>query len=178
MTIEERIEQMEKEIVRLNGRVLELEGALERDDGKVKDVLRASRFELVDDTGNVRATLDFDEYGTRLILQDSKGNLRVGLHALASGSGLALADGAGKVRIKLGVFNNRPEIVLFDGEGKDRILLAATENFGPHMSLFDKNGKDRVVMVVVDHGPAIVMSDEDGKTVWAVPDSQPRWLSH
>ena len=178
MTTEERLEYLENEISRLNARVCELEESQKPEEAKVKDVVFASRFVLVDKKGKVRATLGFDEYGTRLTLQDSNGSLRAGLHALNSGSGLTLADGAGKIRIKFGVLNNRPEIVLFDAEGKDRMLLAATENYGPHVSLFDKHGKDRVVLVVVEQGPGIVMSDESGKTVWAAPDSQPRWLSH
>ncbi len=178
MELNERLEYLEKEIERLKDRITELETTQSDKISDRAEVVRASRFLLVDDTGTVRATLGYDEYGTRLTLNDSKGNLRTGVHALGKGSGITLSDETGKIRMKLGVLNNRPEIVLFDSEGNDRMLLAATENFGPHVSLFDRKGKDRMVMVVVEQGPGIVISDADGKTIWAAPESQPRWLSH
>lgn len=178
MEIEERLDILEKEIERLNLRVTELEDSASAQEREVKEVVRASRFQLVDEYGVIRAALSYDEYGTRLTLHDADGGLRTGLHALKSGSGLTLSDKTGKIRIKIGVFNSRPEIVLYDAEARERMLLAATENFGPHVSLFDRKGKDRLVMVVVEQGPGIVISDPDGKTIWAAPESQPRWLSH
>ena len=99
---------------RLRSRIAELEMGEESGEENDHKTIDASRFVLVDTHGKVRATLGYDEYGTRLALHDENGGLRAGLHALKTGSGLTLSDETGRIRIKAGVFNNRPEVVLFD----------------------------------------------------------------
>ena len=80
MEIEKRLATLENELQQLKARIAELESAATQE-AEVNDVLRASRFQLVDEYGVIRATLGHDEYGARLTLHDVDGNLRTGLHA-------------------------------------------------------------------------------------------------
>lgn len=60
-----------------------------------QDVLRGRALELVDERGQVRATLDVDETGEVLLrLRDRNGTIRVKLGAAEHGSGLLLVDDA------------------------------------------------------------------------------------
>lgn len=60
---------------------------------KVPDVLRARRFELVDERGQIRASLKVEPSGEAVFrLTDAAGTIRVKLGAAEDGSGLLLMD--------------------------------------------------------------------------------------
>ena len=168
MTTEERIEQLEKNLARVNRRnrwVLAgaaiclgvgLVGSMFRPQtlhakptaGAPKEV-RASRFVLVDDSGNTRATLGLDKGAPGLRLLDGKGKALAWLAIAAMksrGSRLGLADENGKTRFTLSV-------------NKDMTLLA----------MRGKNGKSRAMLIATKNGPEMSLRDENGKTVWNAP---------
>jgi len=122
MTIEERLENMEREVGRLQrrnrwllGAILFVAGGLivpgvfkitairvrSQEAGTTKEV-RARSFILEDEKGKVRAMLAVGEFGPRLSLYDENGKVRAGLWAYKDGPGLALYDENGNERFKAG----------------------------------------------------------------------------
>lgn len=66
------------------------------------DVLRGRALELIDDRGQVRATLDVDEAGEVLLrLRDRNGTIRVKMGAAEHGSGLLLVDDAAEPAVQI-----------------------------------------------------------------------------
>jgi hypothetical protein len=70
--------------------------------GTTQDVLRGRALELIDERGQVRATLDVDETGEVLLrLRDRNGTIRVKLGAAEHGSGLLLVDDATEPAVQI-----------------------------------------------------------------------------
>ena len=66
------------------------------------EILRGRALELIDERGQVRATLDVDETGEVLLrLRDRNGTIRVKLSAAEHGSGLLLVDDAAQPAIQM-----------------------------------------------------------------------------
>ena len=84
VTIEERLEKLEREVVQGQG-------------GGIPTIIRANCFVLEDGDGQCRAALDVGKDGSRLVLCDENGNTRAGLAVFNGESGLILFDAAGKV---------------------------------------------------------------------------------
>jgi hypothetical protein len=78
----------------------------------VPDVVRAQAFELVDASGQVRATLDARGAGVVLKLLDANGTIRAKLGADVDGSGLVLANEQTKVGIHALATRSRTWIVV------------------------------------------------------------------
>jgi hypothetical protein len=89
--------------------------------GAVQEVVRAKRFEVVDDQGRSRALLS--------VLPDGS-------------PGLTLYDGAGKQRAGLGLLpDGTPRLALHDAAGKQRAGLTVLPDGSPGLALFDAAGK-------------------------------------
>jgi hypothetical protein len=70
--------------------------------GTPQDVLRGRALELIDERGQVRATLDVDETGEVLLrLRDRNGAIRVKLGAAEHGSGLLMVDDAAEPAVQI-----------------------------------------------------------------------------
>ncbi len=114
MTLEERVENLERELAHMK-----------RD--RVEPEVRARSFVLVDDNGKDRAALAMTEDGPRLFLSDENGEPRVTLSVQKDGARLSLWDENGKNRVGLSVLKNgpgvsvtkdMPNLTLMDGKGK------------------------------------------------------------
>lgn len=141
MTIEERLEKMERELRRQKrhnrwlGTILVVVGGLiipvlfkttplqarAQSGGTVKE-FRANRIVLEDENGKPRATLFVSKTGPALVLSDE---------------------------------NDKPRAVLF--VGKD----------GPSLGLLDENGELRAGMNAVKDGPCLILFGPDGKVIWS-----------
>jgi len=140
MTTEERLEALEKELIRakrrnrwsLTGAALVFvlgvvlcgkaagpsQAAAQPADGTVNEV-RASKFTLVDQNGKARARLAMTELGPALAFLDAQGKLRVDLTMTELGPVLALRDAQEKARIDLFVTEaGGPALFLNDAQGK------------------------------------------------------------
>ncbi len=81
----------------------------------IPSVIRARKFILEDNSGNVRAVLATDKEGTGLTLLDQNGENRIMLGASELGNGLLIFDQNGKVRAVLTTMtNNIPRLVMID----------------------------------------------------------------
>jgi len=67
-----------------------------------RDVLRGRALELIDERGQIRATLDVDDAGEVLLrLRDRNGTIRVKMGAAEHGSGLLLVDEAAEPAVQI-----------------------------------------------------------------------------
>ena len=107
-------------------------------------VVRAQRFEVVDQDGKRRGRFDSLPNGAvRLVFYDNDGKVRTGLLVATNGApGLQFWDQ-----------NNKPVSVFSDS-----------------VTLLDPDGQPRARMSVSAHGnPAITLYDEEGKVAWSAP---------
>jgi hypothetical protein len=162
MTIENRLERLEKELnaaKHRNRRLLTIfilavgafalawtftktEGTvLAQDAEKAGKVVRANGFVLEDDQCRVRGKLEMSPIGPGLILYDENGKVRAGLSTFKK---------------------EGPSLILSDENGNIRIMMSAAIKDGPNLSLFDENGKYRAMMTVVKDGPKLFFIDDKG----------------
>lgn len=89
-------------LIALNLLLIVLVAAQAGPSGTPQDVLRGRALELIDEHGQVRATLDVDETGEVLLrLRDRSGTIRVKLGAAEQGSGLLLLDEATEPAVQI-----------------------------------------------------------------------------
>lgn len=100
---------------------------------------RAKKFVLEDKSGNMRAALTVEEFGSLLSLHDENGNMRAALTVTREGPALVLRE-KGKTRAELGMLNGKPQLVLLDENGNPR-ATAGVGNDGPILMLVDENRK-------------------------------------
>jgi len=138
-------------------------------------VIRANRFIVEDANGKTRASLDTNGLG----LLDENGEVRSWLTIDEHGSKLGLFDENGKGRAWLGtdglglldengkIFRtwlSADGLTLFDENGMGRAWLTTDEN-GPRLVLFEKDGKTvRAWLRTNGHGSNLALFDENGKT--------------
>ena len=107
----------------------------------VAEVIRAERFEVVDENGMLRALLSLGTDGEPgLRLYDKNGQHRAALSLLNNGEprlGLYDKDGS---RAVLGVVDGEPRLWFFDQNGKYRAALVLNADEEPRLSFIDKNG--------------------------------------
>jgi len=102
------------------------------------EVIRAQRFELVDEKGSPRAMLGLLLHGgPGFTLYDEKGNMRATLMVLPDGSpGFTFSDE------KLVLLADRgPGLTLYDEKGKMRAGLTVLPDGGPILELLDSSGR-------------------------------------
>jgi hypothetical protein len=90
----------------------------------VAPVLRAERFELVDERGKVRASIraESEPDATVLRLMDENGTIRVKLAADANGSGLVLLDDRTELGVQIGARDTGSFVKLVDWEGREQVV--------------------------------------------------------
>jgi hypothetical protein len=142
MTIEEHLEDLERELGRVKRRNRWLLGAI----FLVAGVLIAPR---VFETTAIRAQAQGAETAKQVrarsfILEDEKGKLRAVLAVTKDGPGLSLSDENGIYRAVLTLLKS-----------------------GPSLSLSDENGKRRAEMTVLKEGPSLVLLNKNGKVIWS-----------
>jgi len=187
MTIEERLENMEKELARLKwrnrcllGAILLVAGGLvvplmfettalrarAQVAGTVKEI-RANKISLCDINDVTRAELTASKDGPGLGLYDEKGIARALLTVLKDGPGLGLYDEKGMPLAKLAVTNGESMLTLCDEKGQARTWLRVAED-GPILVMRDEKGQARTGLSVGKYGPRLLMRDENGKfRFWA-----------
>jgi hypothetical protein len=171
MIIEERLENMERELGRVKRRNRWLLGVIVLVAGGLivplvfettaKDI-RARSIYVEDEKGDTRAALFVNENGPILRLSGEDGYTRAVLGVFKDGPKLWLSDENGKHRVILHV--NKDGLAglgLYDGNGKARVKLTVTK-YGPSLMLSDENDKIRATLDVIENGPTLLLSDEKG----------------
>ena len=161
MTLEERIEMMEKDLkLAKRQNILLWIGAVAfffvaimmnpyvniAAQSKHLDEIRATRIVLTDQSGMERAVLalDVDKGMVGLVMRDKHG----GASAVLGTSGLILRDKRGKPRA----------VLAFDADKGE-----------PGLSLFSQTGKARALILVDKDGPALSLRDDKGNQRWFTP---------
>jgi len=187
MTIEKRLENMERELGRqkrrnrwLLGAILlavgglivpgvfetTVSGARPQTGGTAKEI-RSRSIIIEDEKGMVRAMLVATKDGPVLSLSDEKGKDRTWLAVSKDGLGLVLFGENGKLRAGLTAQKNGPGLVLLDENGKSRAVLTVIDAKGPSLLLYDENENLRVGLAVTKDGPGLRLFDEKSKVIWS-----------
>lgn len=150
--------------------------------GKASDVpqvIRAQRFELVDEEGQVRSQLLLNEFGEAcLLLYDAAGIFQIVLGFDEGDRLTELVLGSGKTsqpRLSLGVDpqTSRSEIRLSDKDGKLRATLALGTEGEPSLCFGQgsmREGKPTLLhMWLRDGEPQMQLRHSGGELIWSAP---------
>ncbi len=127
MTIEERVDKLEREVSQLNE---ELKRAAQE--------VRAKRFILEDGNGTKRAELRINEdiVEVELTLYNVSGERCLALIGSSEGSGLWLGDGKGSFDASLGTRRKRAWLMLKGNDKKGRALTRTIEAKGQELDKY------------------------------------------
>src|SRR5665213_2331992 len=92
-------------------------------------------------------------------------------------NGFSIEDENGKIRASLRMDRGEPELVLFDVKGKTRICLSMISKYGPNegpfLEMLDKNRVTRLDLDMIEGSgedkPGLALLDKSGKTIWSEP---------
>jgi len=148
MELEVRVDKLEREnrrIKRLGYTTLIVAGlviALGQARPQQPEVIRATKFVLVDENGQQRATLGIENGGPALVLEDTSGRGVVQLQVpkIPDKPSLYLADPRESARVELAMTMNGPVLHFTDKTGT-RVRLAANELNAPLAAIYDDEGK-------------------------------------
>lgn len=155
-----------------------------------EDTVTARRFEVVNDAGDVTASLESLGGGGELLLLGDDGRVidiaagasaptgitlfdsdhaRMQLSVAEEGNpNLRLWDSSGTVRLAASVLDGGPAIFLADAASTRRAALSQTKA-GPSLRLFDETGNPRVGAAVSTDGPLMAVTGPSGRTMWSAP---------
>lgn len=186
MTIEERLEKLERELARTKRHARWLLGGLglclgigivlwaygqtspiSQVAGTRSREVRARQFILEDENGHTRAVLAVSKDGTALELLDENDTPRAQLMVIKEGPTLTLRDEKGRPRIQLACAVGRPGLSLFSEEGIPYAQLALSRNGWPGLTLYDEYNTPRAILGVSKEGPALALFDEKGNLIWS-----------
>ena len=199
MTIEERVKKLEGELTAakrrnrwmLGGAALLLLGCLTiaATPGDQK-IIRAQQFIVVNDQGRECAMLGVSQDLPYLGMFDANDKCRIVLNVSPVGPELHILDENNKNRVILGMGTNGPALCMLDAKDKTRVVLNVSppvgpqltlsdenspraslfvDKDGPRLALLDTNHKPRAILGLGKDRPVLVLSDENGKTIWQAP---------
>jgi len=174
MSIEERLEDMEREVGRqkrrsrwLLGAILVLAGGLVAA-GVFKTMIIPAQAQTAGTAKFIRAR--------SILVEDENGKLRASLTVDKDGPALRLWNEKGEGGAVLIVGKDGPWLTFYD-EKSPRVLLMVDKG-GPWLGLFDENGKTRAWLAVDKDGPALRLRDENDKLrAWLAVDKDGPWLT-
>ncbi|MFC1485469.1 hypothetical protein ACFL55_00400 [Candidatus Latescibacterota bacterium] len=138
MTIEERLEYLEQELASL----------------KEANEVRAKKFVLEDDNGEIRALLGFFDGSTGLAFYDENGIPRIGL---GIETGLFFADEENDVHLMLGPAS-KPYLQLSAENAEINLFMSSV---GSHLEFKDEKGVSRVILGKLGVQPTLFLYDEN-----------------
>jgi len=177
MTIEERLDNMERELGRVKrrnrwllGAILVLAGGLIVlaaiktivPQGTFKE-LRAKRIALEDENGIVRVSLIGDREMSGLWLLNDKGESRASLSVDKYGPRLSLTAGKNMPSALLSANDSTSGLNLWDEKEETLVSMSVNKN-GPGLNLTYKSGKAGVWLYATDIGPGLDLNDYNGKS--------------
>ncbi len=175
MTIEERLENMEREMGRVRrrnrwllGTILVVVGGL-----IVPAVLETTAFRARAQVAGTAKQIRANDF----VLEDQNGETRAILGVGKYGPSLTLYDENGKARAELGMFKNGPSLNLYDEKCNPRGMLAMIKD-RPGLLLFDENrnlrfaaGKAEIETpdgkTIAYPESSLILFGPDGKVIWS-----------
>jgi len=148
MTIEERLEKVEKELA-----------ILKKSAASAPKEIRASSFIAVDENGKDRAVLNVSDGVPGLILKDENGKNRIILNITKNKTGLTIYDEKSKNHIGLSVKDEGLGLALYDDNGP--IAGLGMENDQLELRLGGKKGMGRVILQVNKNIAGLVLRDDN-----------------
>ncbi len=138
----------------------------------IPDVVRAKRFELVDDDGNPRAALGFVSHDESeempfMALLDKEGSAKMILWLAEDGTSNIKLMGKEDSAISLRLDKDGNSGLSFQREGNVPNLLMNLNENGPDLTLYGKDSSDILSVSIGDNGTALALYGK-GKTVLAV----------
>jgi hypothetical protein len=171
------------------------------DAARATRTIRATQFELVDDSGGRRALLEVTPSGiSDLLLFDGDGRDRAELRVTRNGiAKLGFYDSTGAQRVVVGEVptgvngievygsngllrgtlavdpDDEARVTLYDPKtGVARVGLGVAQSGAPALALYDGKGNDRAELHVRDSGhPGLALADETGKSIAGLPETEP-----
>lgn len=135
--------------------------------------VKAKDFVVTDNEGRVRATLGMGKTGPLLELAGENGKLHLLLGMDKGIPALVLADEHGD-RIMLHINPIGPCLSFLDSSQHVQVSLQGDVAGGTMLTFFDENQKSRLSISQTGPLPLIVVTDEDGNTVFSIPDFKKR----
>jgi len=164
MTIEERLENMEREVGRVKrrnrwllGAILVLLGGLVAP-GVFKTMITPVQAQVAGMSKEIRARVIHTK---GIVIEDENGKICAGLAAGEFGPHLVLFDEKGAVRARLAADTDGPGLSLYDEKGPSRAALTVGKD-GPSLTLDDENGEIRAALIASKDGPGLTLYDEKG----------------
>ena len=99
---------------------------------------------------------------SKFILEDEKGELRAVLGMTDDGPRLGLYDEAGESGVEMAVLKDGPKLALHDEKGQTRVELSIDDMAESALRMYDENGKARIWLVDFRDGPGLALCDENG----------------
>ena len=129
-----------------------------------EDLVRARRFELVDDQERPRAALHMEDGQPILTLADEDGSARVQVAINREGNAtLRVRDAAGQERLQIAAMEDGTGVVLTDSTGTIHASLIISEN-GEVLVSAQEHGQNRAIGSVVPGGTIVLgLWDAEGK---------------
>ena len=178
MSIEERVERLEKQNKRLKLALGLLAVLLAvgvtmvttRQEAIFGETVKAQQFLLTDKGGKTRASLDVTIDGEPYLnLYDKAGKRRFAVGVLKSGEpSLGFLDKNGKRRVAIGIRTaGEPILRLSDKEGKSRVAISIRKSGDASLQFLDTKKRVRVQMgTIAGRGGFITLVDALGKPKW------------
>jgi hypothetical protein len=122
--------------------------------------VRAHRFVLEDEDGNVRGVWQLNDDGTvRLSIHDAAGHPRMNLSVLDNGApGISFTDDSDRRRVVLGLLPDQTSTLVFaDGDGVLRAALGVSDNGSSSLLFADGDGVSQVSLGLDASGAGSLM---------------------
>ncbi len=112
-----------------------------KDADKIPDVIRARRFEVVNEQGTPQVSLWHVRDGGAIATHNSQGEARAGMMALDEGGGIATFDAKGRKAVVIATTEELGgTIITYDGEGGKLVSIGVTEGGQGIVATFDGKG--------------------------------------
>jgi|GEM_PF-3351916 len=123
----------------------------------------ARNFVLVDDNGNHRGGIGFENKEPVIYLYDSNGVARAYLAVSATGPIFGLRNAQGKSDITISTSNNsKPCILLNSIDDEKRLIMMLKDGKQPALLLYDSKSKPRFLLTIDNDNPSMAMLDQEG----------------
>ncbi len=187
MTVEERLEKVERELANVKPErwllpivALTLGGlavvwtSTRATFAAQARAVHAHKFVLEDEKGQVRAELGMTEDAPWLFLSDEKGKRRALLSLTEDGlPGLFLCDEKGQSRVGLNLDKSGAMLSINGEKGKIRVWLRVTKG-GEMLGMKDEKGQVRAALGVDKLGAGFMqLFGPDGEAIWSAPLAAP-----
>jgi len=138
----------------------------------IPQVIRASRFELVDQDGNLRASLHLSNASEPLLfMYGNDGKVHLSLSVLDGDPGIDLYDNTGINRLSTYTEAGGATMLFRNNSKRPQLSIGYQDQIGPTVSMFDPKVRERVKLLYdADAGAALQFVDADNQSSFKVTE--------